>query len=73
VNEIIAVMRQLKSEGRSFGFDVISESAAAIEDRVTRGESLKNASGAIRELVRLCTQVRSTQPADAQTVPSKTP
>ncbi len=51
-------LRQIKSQGTSFGFEVLSEHSAAIEKSLVSGQPITELQSKIRELIKLCLSVR---------------
>ena len=53
------VIRVLKSQGKGYGFEVITDTAAVIEEELRGGAPLDELKGKVDDLVKLCTQARA--------------
>jgi len=62
-NTITAIARALKAEGTSYGFEIITEVATAIEERVLGGSSTEDVHEEVTKLAKLCIQARAPQEA----------
>ena len=53
-----SLVRNLKAEGTSYGFEILTEQAAKIETALIKGAKVRDARKGIEELMKLCQQVR---------------
>jgi len=56
---IQSLARDLKGEGTSYGFEVLTEQASKVETSLVGGGAIEQAKQEIGELIKLCLQVRS--------------
>jgi CheY-like chemotaxis protein/HPt (histidine-containing phosphotransfer) domain-containing protein len=70
VSQIEQVCRNLKGEGRAYGFDVITEVAGRIEAGLQRESGIRGVGDDIKELTKLCAQACAAIPTRMTVAPS---
>ena len=53
-----SLVRNLKAEGTSYGFEILTEQAAKIETALIKGAAIPDVRKGIEELMKVCQQVR---------------